>query len=175
MASAPDFTALAHALATSGPVPTLAEAQGLYCGLLCADAMTATPRWLAELAPAGSNTAQTAVAELTRLADYTRAQLAGPVEDFTPLLPQADLITRAAALVDWLHGFLYGLALGGFTPARQSARAQEILDDFIALTQLDAAGVGTGTDEASTLEELVAFVGVATIALLAETLSIAER
>ena len=173
MASAPDFTVLARALVASELAPTLAEAQGMYCGLLCADAPDATPRWLAELAPAETAARRKCAEELTRLAEYTKEQLTGPVDGFAPLLPPHDTGARAAALVDWLRGFLYGLALGDFAPARHSARAQEILSDFIALTHLETAVVGAG-DERS-LEEIVAFVGVATLSLLAETLSASER
>ncbi|MBB1125055.1 UPF0149 family protein [Thiospirillum jenense] len=170
-----DVVELADWLASSPLALTLAEAQGMYCGLRGGGAADAPQRWLAEIAPTSAHI----TAILQQLAEYTDQQLADATCRFNLLLPPptAALVEQAAALVDWVRGFLYGSGLAAIQLNQLSAPAQEIYTDLIAITQLDLSTIAdhnaapTEVDEDETaLTDMIEFVRVAVMLLDVERL-----
>lgn len=139
-----------------------AEVHGILCGLLCARAPRLPEDWLDEL-PHDQGDLSAAREALTALAERTRAELAGPELALTLLLPDEErpLPERVEAVYDWCRGLLYGLGLAQVDPAGFTPEAREILDDFIAITQLDLATLELGEESEQALTEITEFTRVA--------------
>lgn len=143
-------------------VASLAEAQGVLCGLLCAGAPDAQATWIRELALAEE--LPRALAMLERLALDTRealeARSIGPIL----MLPGEDepLAERALGLADFCRGFVYGLGLAGLAEGDLAADTREIIVDFGEIQRMDPDGITDGDDneEEGALTELVEFVRV---------------
>jgi yecA family protein len=162
------FEDLIRPLTVSELSPTPAEAHGMLLGLLSAGSAAAERCWLDEVL-AGADPADLAVAEcrglLRRLAAQTRDQLADQPE---LLLPDASAGSQAmaAAIVDWVRGFLFGISIGGLDPAAAaddglSANAKEAIDDLLDITRLDLDSIGAGEADEAALTEITEFIRVA--------------
>ncbi len=112
-------------------------------------------------------------AGLEALAHETTARLADPELGLALLLPDDDrpLRERAAALCDWVRGFLYALGLLGLTDRDLSAETREVITDFSQITRMDLDALSDGRpdaladDEAQevALTEVAEFVAVAAL------------
>ncbi|MDR6937162.1 MULTISPECIES: UPF0149 family protein [unclassified Luteibacter] len=111
-------------------------------------------------------------AMLNRLRHQTDEWLADPELTFSPWLPDDDapIPERAEGLVDWIHGFLGGLGLGGSVERNQgmSDDAREVLKDMasIAATEFEFDADDDVNDES--LTELEEFVRAGAMLLHAE-------
>ncbi len=145
-----DFAAFRRLLGSMQASWEPAEAHGAFCGRACLRGAAALQDWLAELAASATDNAlaveagrtlQTAAAD--SLVKLEAGQLA-----FQLLLPDDDapLRERAAALADWCHGFMQGLAIAGGADQGKAADTlagediAEILEDFSAITNAGAEG-----------------------------------
>ncbi|MGF6711495.1 uncharacterized protein YgfB (UPF0149 family) [Luteibacter sp. W1I16] len=76
-------------------------------------------------------------AMLTRLRHQTEEWLSDPELTFSPWLPDEDapVPERAEGLIDWIHGFIGGLGLGGSVERNQamSDDAKEVLKDMASI------------------------------------------
>jgi uncharacterized protein YgfB (UPF0149 family) len=117
-------------------------------------------------------------AMLTRLRHQTEEWLADPELTFSPWLPDDDapIPERAEGLIEWIHGFLGGLGLGGSVERNQamSDDAKEVIKDMasIAATEFEFDADDDVNDES--LTELEEFVRAGAMLLHAE-LSPASR
>lgn len=154
------------------------EAHGLLCGLLCGGAPRSRELWLLELAPdAEANPPhQAGLEELAAWLRRTEESFDGPGLGFSPLLPEEDqpLPRRAAEMVGWCQGFLYGLGLAGAPLDRLSGEACEGLHDLGEITRLDLSQLASGEQEEVDLAELIEFIWVA-VMLVREELVYAPR
>lgn len=111
-------------------------------------------------------------AMLTRLRHQTEEWLSDPELTFSPWLPDDDapIPERAEGMIDWIHGFLGGLGLGGSVERNQgmSEQAREVLKDMasIASTEFEFDADDDINDES--LTELEEFVRVGAMLLHAE-------
>jgi uncharacterized protein YgfB (UPF0149 family) len=169
------FEDLIRPLTVSDLSPTPAEAHGMLLGLLSAGAADAERRWIDEIF-AGADPADLTVGEcrglLRRLAAQTQDQLANQPELLLPG-PSAGQQATAAAIVDWVRGFLYGISVGGLDPSARSddglsANAKEVIDDLLDLTRLDLDSVGDSEADESALTEITEFIRVAAMLVYEE-------
>lgn len=170
-----DYEGVRQLLAPSDLSPSPSEAQGILCGLICGGDPRPAQTWLQQLLPASDDArADLLVAEaregLARLADWTLGEIQGPAMGLTVLLPDdmAALEERAAALYDWVRGFLFALGLLGVREADLSRQAREVLNDFTQLTHLDLDALDDGEENEAALTEITEFVRVAAMLLYQE-------
>jgi uncharacterized protein len=146
----------------------------MLCGLICGAAREPERAWLEQILPAhggvpiprggAAATDETALrSSLEGLARETRARLAGPELGLALLLPGDDrpLSERAAALCDWVRGFLYAVGLLGVTERDLSAVTREVLKDFSNITRMDLDAVAEDEESEVALMEVAEFVWVA--------------
>ena len=169
-----DFDWLGERLAAlSELAPSVSEAHGMLCGLLCARVPEAERTWVDEVL-AGADTRDLAAAELRstlgRLGADTRGEIEGPGLGFAPLLPPEDrtLRERATGLYDWSRGFLYGLGLAEVDGRDLPDQVREVIDDFADITRLDLEGLDEDEDNEEALVELQEFVWVAAMLIYEE-------
>ena len=164
--SAEDYDTLSRLLDAGKLSPSAAEAQGVYCGLLAADADKPEERWLAEmLVGADEAAADTAVCRemLTALADRTRSEIEASPMGLQLLLPDEDcsLRERAIAMHGWCRGFLFGLGLCRIDATDLSAEGKEAFADLLELTRMDLDDLADDEANEQALAEIVEFVRVA--------------
>lgn len=88
-------------------------------------------------------------------------------ESFSLLLPDDDysMQDRAEALIAWVSGFLEGLSMAaGSTLVTVDAELQEVLRDFVEITQLDTAIMQNETTEKE-LFEVCEYVKIGVLSL----------
>jgi len=163
----PDFDTLDDALSRADAPVGASEAQGMLCGMLCAQGRVDLAGWeklvLDEPAP-GDALAKECHPLLGALFESTRVALNDAVLEFSLLLPDdRDLLhLRTAALREWCQGFLYGFGLaGGRMQADQvPAEVQEVLGDISHMANLESDASQEGEDDESAYAELVEYLRV---------------
>jgi uncharacterized protein len=181
-----DYSVLEQALAHAASPLSSAEIHGGLCGVLCA-ARGSGDAWiaqcLAECEP-GIIEAEGIAEMLETLKQETWAALSGTELEFAPFLPDDDsaIDERIEAIAVWCHGFLAGLAIGGFrpenVPAAERADVIEVVQDFAEIARAavprddeavrfeaaddehDDDDDDEGEDDAASLMELTEFVRV---------------
>ncbi|MCF7990642.1 MAG: YecA family protein [Thiohalocapsa sp.] len=161
-----DYDTLNQLLGASTLSPSPAEAQGIYCALLAADAPDAESRWLAELLPRDGgdrDDVQSCRRALADVAAETRKIFQGEAGGLDPLLPaeSASLEARAVAVHEWVRGFMFGLALARIETKALSAPTQEAIDDFMQLMRMDLDDLQDDEANEAALAEIIEFVRVA--------------
>lgn len=150
-----------------------AELQGFLLGRCCAGAGFSAAPWLADSTilfdtppPEALHTA------LMGLQEMARREFTGDAFSVVLLLPsdEASLAQRTEALGAWCQGFLngFGLALGART---LSAQAQEVLEDLVAIAQIQKVEEASEAAEHDYME-LVEYLSVMPILLFAECAAI---
>jgi uncharacterized protein YgfB (UPF0149 family) len=175
----PDFDDVERMLVAAGAAWEAAESHGSFCGMACLKGAAAIADWNRELLlEAGSDDvlARERIQQLQQLVAKAILELEAGDMSFELLLPADDepLRQRTAALADWCHGFMHGLALAG--GADQGAKADrlddaipsEILDDFSEITKAGADN-GEGEESEQAFVELVEYVRVSTQLIYDET------
>lgn len=167
-----DFDALYDLLDELGAVNSPAELQGVLCGKLCAGAKVSNADWQAQVAetlalmePPG----EALVEILGAMLKINKQQLASDDFTFRLLLPDDEqgLNLRVAALSEWCHGFLGGFGSVGLITQKLEGEAQETLQDFADIVQIDVNGETAANGEADFLE-LVEYVRMAAMSLYLE-------
>lgn len=157
------FDDLSSALQDAQTPIAAAEAHGIICGALCAPT-TAPDRWQALIfggAPAGDSAAASEM--LTSLYQQTRAGLDDETFGFVLMTPddRYDLPTRADGLADWCRGFVFGLVAGGVKDIQQlPGDAPEIVNDFVAISEMSADPETEGEQQEQALAEIEEYVRV---------------
>ncbi|MCF7977601.1 MAG: UPF0149 family protein [Chromatiaceae bacterium] len=102
-------------------------------------------------------------AALEQLAAWTQSAIGPTSLSFDLLLPPEDrpLQERAHAVLDWVRGLLFGLALGGLDREQLLGQAAEAFDDLVELTRIDLDAIVEGDADEQALTEIVEFLRVA--------------
>jgi uncharacterized protein YgfB (UPF0149 family) len=105
---------------------------------------------------------------LDQLAATTQASTEPPSVSFDLLLPpdERPLRIRARAVLDWVRGLLFGLALGGLERDQLFGQAGEAFDDLVELTRMDVEAVADNDTDEQALTEIVEFLRIAAMLIL---------
>jgi uncharacterized protein YgfB (UPF0149 family) len=163
------YSGFAALLSGSGFTTSPAELHGLLLGRSCAGAGFDVDGWLNEAADLLGEMPQESVRQaLVGLQEMVRGELSG--EDITVvlLLPGDDLSLkeRARALGQWCQGFLSGFGLTQRTRPL-SAEADEVLQDLVAIAQIESA-LEDSEDGENDYMEVMEYLRVAPLLLYAE-------
>jgi len=164
-----------------------AEAHGAFCGRACLSGTAALQDWLRDVSSGTNRDSDDVVRQesakgLQTFAAETLLKLEAGQMAFQLLLPDDDtaLEIRTAALADWCHGFMHGLASAGgadqgpFSDALESGDVGEIIEDFGQITR---AGAGTeqGNEAEQFFAELEEYVRVSVQLVYEETAKLRQR
>lgn len=179
-----DYDRLARLLESTELATSPAEAQGVLCGLICGGDTDARGLWLRQILgqpqnePGATDLIEAAAqdeakADLSRVAERAFQEIEGAGMGLTLLLPDDSrpLAERAAALYDWVRGFLYALGLLGISEADLSPETREIFRDFTEITRMDLASLEDDEESEDALSEIIEFVWVAAMLVYEERVS----
>ncbi|MGH8604214.1 MAG: UPF0149 family protein, partial [Gammaproteobacteria bacterium] len=113
-----EYRELKRALLLARSLSGVAESHGILCGLLCGGATLGTQSWFDHVLGnegSGCDAPQETLDLLAQIAEETVRAMDNAEAPFLPLLPDDDepVSERAAALVDWCEGFLFGFGMNG--------------------------------------------------------------
>ena len=167
-----DYETIDTRLKAIGLQITAAEAHGLVTGLICGDfdrSLALMNRELLTEKPADDREFRESKAELTQMHAIINEQLRDMELGFRLLLPaeNASIPGRAAALVNWCQGFMYGFGVSARESEKKlSPDAQEALQDLGEFTRLDTLAVSEDDEEEmEALTELEEYMRVAVITI----------
>jgi hypothetical protein len=150
------------------------ECHGAICGYLCANRGEDFNYWFTNVLCEMSNEAL----EENELPKIVESEDAGLIYQLFQnsmehlkdlecgmrlLLPDDDesLSERVDALAEWCHGFLYGLTVMAANEISQySAEAQEVISDFVKISQSDMDTDENGNEDETALMEIVEYVRI---------------
>ena len=169
------YSAFAQLLQNEGHNATPAEIQGFLAGRSCAGAGFDNDAWLNEAAQLlGGELSETLQAGLIGLQRMVQTELTGEDVALVLLLPDDDcsLSERAEAMGAWCESFLagFGLAVGERT---LSDEAQEVLEDFVSIAQVQDSLEESEDGEADYME-VMEYLRVAPMLLFTECASAAD-
>lgn len=169
MSSSSAYAAFATLLASSGYSVSPAELHGLLVGRSCAGMGFDPEGWLEDARELlGSEPQDTVRQALLGLQEMVKSELTGGELAILLLVPSDDapLAERAGALGQWCQGFLSGF---GLAPREQalSAEAMEVLEDLVAVAQVQSA-LDESEDGESDYMEVMEYLRVAPLLLFAE-------
>ncbi|NEX21299.1 UPF0149 family protein [Thiorhodococcus mannitoliphagus] len=161
-----DDAQLAFYLEASPLNPTVAEAHGMLCGVVCGAAADPVALWLEQLLPsaaAGGTPDLEAREALREIAEPLEKAVRGPDLAVEMLLPQesAALAERATAVYDWVRGFLYAMGILGISELDLSGEAREVYRDLAEVTRMDLEHLEDSEENEQALMEITEFVRVA--------------
>lgn len=138
MSIVPDYDQVEAALGSLGEARSVAEAHGALCGMLSAGGVQSGHAWIEELLSGVDADASTRDV-LDVLVHASATQLIAQELSFQPLLPddESELSSRARALGEWVHGYLYALGAGGGDTAGVSEEMREALTDLERIGRVD--------------------------------------
>ncbi|MDX1345961.1 MAG: UPF0149 family protein [Sedimenticolaceae bacterium] len=172
MTTAIDYETIDTRLQAIGLQIPAAEAHGLVTGLICGDFDRSLALMSRELLPekqADNTEFRESKAELTQMHAVINEQLRDMELGFRLLLPpeSAGIASRAAALVNWCQGFMYGCGVSARESEKKlSPEAQEALQDLGEFTRLDTLAVSEDDEEEmEALTELEEYIRVAVITI----------
>jgi len=161
MAYSIDFDELSHILIKMNAATEAAEAQGLFCGILCALGRVEKQSWvqqvIGEAVDQGDPLLKEAREHLDALYQETLESLSDDEYGFQLFLPDDDvsLEERIHTISEWCQGFLLGFSMRSLDAVEAESRAEieGLLEDFIEVTRIDAeTGVDDNDDEDSFIE-----------------------
>lgn len=150
-----NFQKLEDCLAKVRVAAGAAETHGTLCGALCVLGELGEKEWLALAVESEGELSAEARQQLLSLQEQMQAELQDEAIGFAPLLPEDDaaLDVRANAIGDWCRGFLYGLSHGGIQDvSKLPGDAAEVVEDFLAISQIGTEGMEDESAEAQLLE-----------------------
>ena len=172
MTAAIDYETIENRLQAIGLKIPAAEAHGLVTGLICGDFDRSLALMNRELLPekqADDPEFRESKAELTQMHAVINEQLRDIELGFRLFLPaeSAGIASRAAALVSWCQGFMYGFGVSARDSEKKlSQEAQEALQDLGEFTRLDTLAVSEDDEEElEALTELEEYMRVAVITI----------
>lgn len=172
-AKTPAHECIDHFLAATALCPSPSESHGMLCGFICGGVLDPASAWLNQLVPdaeEGDLLIEEGRRALHALAQRTLGELSSADLPVRLLLPDEDhpLAERAAAVCDWVRGFLYAWGSLGVGLRAGSEEVREILRDFTELTRMDLEGLD-GLEDAEqneeALTEVIEFIRVAMLLL----------
>lgn len=139
-----------------------AEAHGTLAGMLCMGGQTDLDRWLIEVFDQGmDDISDNDHSTLAQLFDDTQRWLDEACFEFAILMPDEEtaLSDRASALVDWCHGFLFGIGYSDSdSDAMQLDNCEEVLSDILEISRLDPDA--DGEEDELAFMELIEYIRV---------------
>lgn len=170
----PDFESLERALTGAGALIGAAQAHGMLCGMLCAQAEIDEDAWLEQVLGRIPDPEEAdCPGMLRRLHRATMAELADHELAFQPLLPPDERVLpeRVAALREWCEGFLFGFgALARGEMEAQPEATRELVRDLAELARLADEPAPGGEDDEVAYAELVEYVKVGALTARTERL-----
>lgn len=159
------------------------ESHGAICGYLCANMGEDFTFWfnnillrMSDEALGDDEEASHVHASEAQLINTLFAASAEQLEDeqyaMRLLLPDDDepLSDRVDALAEWCHGFLYGLTIAaGKQLSHYSADAQEVISDFVKISQGGLEGGDDQEDDETAFAEIVEYVRVGALLIWADS------
>jgi uncharacterized protein YgfB (UPF0149 family) len=120
--------------------------------------------------PSAATEAEERRAALEQLAVWTQAAIGPTSLSFELFLPADDrpLHERASAVLDWVRGLLFGLALGGLGQEQRQGQTAEVFDDLVELTRMDLDAIADSDADEQALTEIVEFLRVAAMLIREE-------
>ncbi len=170
-----DYEAVEASLVRAESELDAAEVHGLFCGLLCATGRIDEAVWHDEVfeSPDPRNlTYQNTLRLLRRLGSHTRDQMYDTELGLVLLLPddEAPLGDRLEAMLSWIHGFLFGLGIGGLELERlPEGEAREFVQDLTELVRAEVERGADSEENEQALAEILEYLRMGTLLLL-ETL-----
>ena len=171
MAFSTDFDDLSHSLMKLHAATEAAEAQGLLCGILCAQGRIDKASWvqqvLGEAIPQGDLLIQEAKTELECVFSETMEALYDEEYGFQMFLPDDDvsLSERLSALSEWCQGFLLGFSMRSMDTIEGEIKDEinSLIEDFVELTRLDVDPEDEEEDEENSFFEITEYVRMGVI------------
>ena len=161
MAYSIDFDDLSHALIKTDAATDTAEAQGLFCGILCALGRVDKQAWKQQVIGEAADPADLLIGEIKQQLEILYKETLESLYDdeygFQLFLPEDDvsLEERIHCISEWCQGFLLGFSMRSLDTIEGDARVEieGLLEDFIEMTRIDAeSSEGDNEDESSFVE-----------------------
>ena len=168
------YEPLNKSLQLVGALMEASETHGILCGLLCASQSFEEDVWfkhvLGETAVA-DGLASKCQQQLWLVKNYTLEQLNSFNCEFTPLLPEDDILLaeRIQALGGWCEGFLFGLGLAGIDTEDLPENMREFIDDVISISRIAPNEEGDESEESEEdYMQIVEYLRIGVITLYEE-------
>ena len=164
MSYTPEFLHIENAFETVKASVNVSEAHGILCGLICASDWVSVDQWVSNILEE-STASDSPVFDSIVEAIFQNAQVgfASSGVELYPILPDDDteISERLAALGEWCHGYLVGLAMTNkpMDTDELPEDISEILRDFAAISQVDVDATEAEESE-NDYFEIVEFVRV---------------
>lgn len=165
----PSYKEINGLIENAGLNISAAEVHGLVCGLLCGNAPD-MERLLRETLFEEQDVTQEALAEclesVQRLIDRAESQFSSRDSVLDLMLPEETqpVAERAAALRDWVQGFLYGFGLAGKQPESLfSEDAGEAIRDFAEIGRMDTSEFEEEEEMEEALLQIEEYIWVAAL------------
>ena len=165
-----DFDEFSDLLLEQGLQVSPSELHGCVCGLLAAGAATDAEAGLAALHQALNIELHGELAgQVLQLYAVSSASLLDEEFDFYPLLPddECEIAERTIAMAGWCRGFLAGYAQvsadAGRAPLALPEDSNEILSDFAAIAEAEAAEIEDEEDAENHYAELLEYIRFAAL------------
>lgn len=169
-----EYADLATALRNLSAGIDPSEAHGVLCGILSVNLSSDMSFWLkvAEIQfDVQDALAKEKAKSLNDVFQQARIQMQGDDLDFMMLLPDddAEMEERVLSLGNWARGFLYGMAMAGFT--QPNDLPEETKDFLLDLSEISnvALDVEDSEDDEEALMELEEYIRIGAL-LVSETL-----
>jgi len=169
-----EYYELQRALLLARSLSGGAESHGILCGLLCGGATLGMQSWLDHVLgneDPGCDTPQESLGLLAQIAEETVRAMDDPDAPFSLLLPDDDepICERAAALVEWCEGFLFGFGMNGSADlAELSQEGREFVSDLKEISRMDVSSSEEDEENEGALNELVEYIKAGTLILREE-------
>jgi yecA family protein len=156
-----EYDDLAHSLISLHAATDAAEAQGLLCGILCAQGRVEQSSWTAQVLGESLAGGDISINELRQqlhaLYEESMQSLYDEEFGFQMYLPDDDvtLQERIEAISEWCQGFLLGFSMRSLEEISGEIREEieGLIEDFVEVTRLDVeSGDDEGEDEQSFME-----------------------
>ena len=165
----PSYKEMTRQFENAGLNISVAEVHGLVCGLLCGNAPDMEQLWR-ETIFEDQDVTQEALAEslerVKQMIDRAERQFSARDSVLDLMLPEETqpVAVRAAALRDWVQGFLYGFGLAGKQPESLfSEDAGEAIRDFGEISRMDTSEFDEGDETEEALLQIEEYLWVAAL------------
>jgi hypothetical protein len=164
------YEPLEKSLQHVGALMNAAEAHGILSGFICVS-QSDDDKWSQHIL--GNATTDGLAAkcqqQLQLVKNYTLEQLNSFNCEFTPLLPNDDIVIseRVQALGGWCEGFLFGLGLSNINTEPLPDDIKELIDDLISISRIAPTDENNDANE-NDYAQLVEYVRVGIMTIYEE-------
>lgn len=166
-----DFDDLAHGLISLHAATDAAEAQGLLCGILCAQGRVDQTSWTAQVLGEGltdgDETIQELRQQLNTLYQESMQSLYDEEYGFKMYLPddEVTLQERIEAISEWCQGFLLGFSMRSLDEVSDEIREEieGLIEDFVEVTRLDVESSEDENEDEQSFMEIEEYIRMGVI------------